>query len=154
MQLNSKDLLSMQQLSAAEIRLILDTAVGMKQAVLSGHKDHPSAGQIGGHAVLRNSTRTRLSFEMAAKFMEARRPAMFGPAAAACRKGPFGHRGHHRFDGHRLHRHAPPVPPARPRFLADRVRASVINRRRHGRHPTQCLQIFSPCGNTSASWKV
>lgn len=72
MLLKSKDLLGMQQLDREEIELILDTAATMKHSVLSGHK---KTTHLQGKSVVtlfyENSTRTRLSFEMAAKFMGA-----------------------------------------------------------------------------------
>lgn len=72
MQLSQKDLLGIQQLSADEIRLILDTAETMKMVLSANSK---KTAHLQGKSVItlfyENSTRTRLSFEMAAKFMGA-----------------------------------------------------------------------------------
>lgn len=72
MQLNHKDLLGMQELSADEIQLILDTAETMKMVLSANSK---KTAHLQGRSVItlfyENSTRTRLSFEMAAKFMGA-----------------------------------------------------------------------------------
>ncbi len=72
MQLKSKDLLGMKELAAEEIGLILDTAQMMKVAMTSGNK---KTSHLQGKSVVtffyENSTRTRLSFEMASKFMGA-----------------------------------------------------------------------------------
>jgi aspartate carbamoyltransferase catalytic subunit len=72
MQLSAKDLLGLKDLPAAEIQLILDTAATMKH-VLSSHNKKTS--HLQGKSVVtlfyENSTRTRLSFEMASKFMGA-----------------------------------------------------------------------------------
>jgi aspartate carbamoyltransferase catalytic subunit len=72
MQLSQKDLLGIQQLSAEEIRLILDTAETMKMVLAANSK---KTAHLQGKSVItlfyENSTRTRLSFEMAAKFMGA-----------------------------------------------------------------------------------
>ena len=72
MQLNSKDLLGMKELSNAEIKLILDTADTMKLVLQANSK---KTAHLQGKSVItlfyENSTRTRLSFEMASKFMGA-----------------------------------------------------------------------------------
>lgn len=72
MQLNHKDLLGMQELTADEIQLILDTAETMKMVLSANSK---KTAHLQGRSVItlfyENSTRTRLSFEMAAKFMGA-----------------------------------------------------------------------------------
>lgn len=70
--LRSKDLLGMQTLEPDEIALILDNAATMKRILDSGNK---KTAHLQGTSVItlfyENSTRTRLSFEMAAKFMGA-----------------------------------------------------------------------------------
>ena len=70
--LKSKDLLGMKELDKEEIELILDTAAMMKVALLSPNK---KTSHLQGKSVVtlfyENSTRTRLSFEMASKFMGA-----------------------------------------------------------------------------------
>ena len=70
--LRSKDLLGIQQLSADEIALILDTARTMRQVMDSGNK---RTAYLQGKTVVtlfyENSTRTRSSFEFAAKYLGA-----------------------------------------------------------------------------------
>jgi len=72
MQLRSKDLLGIKELSAEEINLILDTAETMKHVLSASSK---KTAHLQGKSVVtlfyENSTRTRLSFEMASKFMGA-----------------------------------------------------------------------------------
>lgn len=67
-----KDLLGLKDLSADEIRYILKNAQTMKYILLQNNKKTP---HLQGKSVItlfyENSTRTRLSFEMAAKFMGA-----------------------------------------------------------------------------------
>ncbi|MHB1485207.1 MAG: aspartate carbamoyltransferase catalytic subunit [Saccharofermentanales bacterium] len=69
---SSKDLLGLKDLPAQDIKLILDTAVNMKLVLSSGNK---KTSHLQGKSVItlfyENSTRTRLSFEMASKFMGA-----------------------------------------------------------------------------------
>lgn len=65
-----KDLLGIQELSAEDIYEILDLAAEMKEKVLSGDK---KTYHLQGKSVVtlfyENSTRTRLSFELASKYM-------------------------------------------------------------------------------------
>ncbi len=72
MQLKEKDLLGIQSLDPAEINLILDTAATMKRVLASSSK---KTAHLQGKSIItlfyENSTRTRLSFEMAAKYMGA-----------------------------------------------------------------------------------
>ncbi|MDD2441168.1 MAG: aspartate carbamoyltransferase, partial [Eubacteriales bacterium] len=72
MMLSQKDLLGIQMLSADEIRLILDTAETMKHVISASSK---KTAHLQGKSVItlfyENSTRTRLSFELAAKYMSA-----------------------------------------------------------------------------------
>lgn len=72
MQLINKDLLGIQELSREEIILILDTAETMKHVLSASSK---KTAHLQGKSVItlfyENSTRTRLSFEMAAKYMGA-----------------------------------------------------------------------------------
>jgi len=72
MQLDRKDLLGIQDLRADEIMLILDTAETMKHVLTANSK---KTAHLQGKSVItlfyENSTRTRLSFEMAAKYMGA-----------------------------------------------------------------------------------
>ncbi len=66
------DLLGLKELSADQIKHILDTAASMKEVVKSPNKKTP---HLQGKTVVtlfyENSTRTRLSFELAAKYMSA-----------------------------------------------------------------------------------
>jgi len=70
--LNKKDLLGIKELSKEEIKLILDTALEMKKIIKQNVKKVP---QLQNKSVVtlfyENSTRTRMSFELAAKFMSA-----------------------------------------------------------------------------------
>lgn len=72
MVLERKDLLGLRQMSAQEINGILDTAESMRQILKSGNKKTP---HLQGKSVVtlfyENSTRTRLSFELASKYMSA-----------------------------------------------------------------------------------
>jgi len=70
--LKSKDLLGLKELTAEEIEYILNTAKTMKLIVTSKNKKTP---HLQGKSIItlfyENSTRTRLSFELAAKYMSA-----------------------------------------------------------------------------------
>ena len=70
--LNNKDLLGLKDLSVEEISEILDTAAEMKKLILSGNKQ---SDLLKGKALVtlfyENSTRTRSSFELAAKYLGA-----------------------------------------------------------------------------------
>lgn len=72
MKLRNKDVLGLKELSADEITSILDTTEDMKEIVLS---DSKKVNYLRGKTVLtlfyENSTRTRVSFELAAKYMSA-----------------------------------------------------------------------------------
>lgn len=72
MNLVSKDLLGIEELTTEEMLLILDTAATMKQALRSGIR---KTSHLHGRSVVtlfyENSTRTRLSFELASKYMGA-----------------------------------------------------------------------------------
>ncbi len=72
MNLKSKDVLGLKELDAEEIELILETAKTMKHVVNSKNKKTP---HLQGKSIItlffENSTRTRLSFELAAKYMSA-----------------------------------------------------------------------------------
>ena len=72
MNLKSKDLLGLKELSAGEIEHILDTAKTMKYIITSNSKKTP---HLQGKSIItlfyENSTRTRLSFELASKYMSA-----------------------------------------------------------------------------------
>ncbi len=70
MTLLNKDLLGLNELTAEEIAEILDTAEMMKRVLTSGNK---KTSHLQGKSVItlfyENSTRTRLSFELASKYM-------------------------------------------------------------------------------------
>lgn len=70
MNLKSKDLLGLKDLSGQEIEYILDTAKTMKYVINSNSKKTP---HLQGKSIVtlfyENSTRTRLSFELASKYM-------------------------------------------------------------------------------------
>lgn len=72
MVLKSKDLLGLKDLTPEEIEYILNTAKTMKHILLSKNKKTP---HLQGKSVVtlfyENSTRTRLSFELASKYMSA-----------------------------------------------------------------------------------
>ncbi len=72
MKLRSKDILGLDHMEPEEIGLILDTAVDMKKIVTSKMK---RVNYLQGKTVItlfyENSTRTRVSFELAAKYMGA-----------------------------------------------------------------------------------
>jgi aspartate carbamoyltransferase catalytic subunit len=72
MNLKSKDLLGLRDISAEEIQYILDTAKTMKYIVTSNNK---KTAHLQGKSIItlfyENSTRTRLSFELASKYMGA-----------------------------------------------------------------------------------
>ena len=73
MNLKSKDLLGLKELSTEEIEYILDTAKTMKYVLNAKNKKTP---HLQGKSIItlfyENSTRTRLSFELASKYMYAR----------------------------------------------------------------------------------
>jgi len=72
MQLQHKDILGLQDMTAAEMRLILDTAVSHKQILSRPIKKVPILrGKSICTLFYENSTRTRTSFELAAKIMSA-----------------------------------------------------------------------------------
>ncbi len=70
--LKSKDVLGLKDMSAEEIEYILDTAKTMKYILTTNNKKTP---HLQGKSIItlfyENSTRTRLSFELASKYMSA-----------------------------------------------------------------------------------
>lgn len=82
-----KDLVSMTQLSEKDIEKILDNAAFMKQIVLSGNKKAP---HLQGKSIVtlfyENSTRTRMSFELASKYLGAA-SANISASASSVAKG-------------------------------------------------------------------
>ncbi|WP_027718146.1 aspartate carbamoyltransferase catalytic subunit [Desulfovirgula thermocuniculi] len=67
-----KDLLGLQDLSAEEIALVLDTAASMKEILSRPIKKVPALrGRVVANVFYEPSTRTRVSFELAAKYLSA-----------------------------------------------------------------------------------
>jgi aspartate carbamoyltransferase catalytic subunit len=139
--LNQKDLLGIQLLSADEIRLVLDTAETMKHVISASSK---KTAHLQGKSVItlfyENSTRTRLSFELAAKYMGAASANVSASSSSV-------NKGESLIDTVRtidqmgtdllIMRH--PQSGA-PHLIASRVRASVINAGDGmNEHPTQAL---------------
>lgn len=141
MQLQHKDLLGIQMLSADELTLILDTAATMKLVLKANSK---KTAHLQGKSVItlfyENSTRTRLSFEMAAKYMGA-------ASANIAASGSSINKGESLIDTARtIDQMATDVLIVRhpqsgaPHLIAPYVRASVINAGDGmNEHPTQAL---------------
>ncbi|MCQ2467156.1 MAG: aspartate carbamoyltransferase catalytic subunit [Clostridia bacterium] len=141
MGLKSKDLLGLKQLTADEIMEILETAKMMKM-VLKG--DNKKTSHLQGKSVVtlfyENSTRTRLSFELASKYM--------GSASAnITTSGSSVAKGESLLDTARtidsmgtdiiIMRHNQS---GAPHFLAPRINASIVNAGDGmNEHPTQAL---------------
>lgn len=82
-----RHLLSLEELSAEEIRLILDTAVRFKDAARdAGHKVPLLAGRTVANLFFENSTRTRTSFALAARRLGAD-TVDFSPSGSSLAKG-------------------------------------------------------------------
>lgn len=144
--LRTKDLLGLRQTSAEEIRTILDTADLMKLVIKSNNKKTP---HLQGKSVItvfyENSTRTRLSFEIACKYMSGTASNMSASVSSVAK-------GESLIDTARtldvmgtdvlILRH--PLTGA-PHLIAKNVRASVINAGDGtNEHPTQALlDMFS-----------
>ena len=136
-----KDLLGIKQLTAEEISGILDLAGEMKKVVLSNNK---KLDTLKGLSVVtlfyENSTRTRLSFELASKYMSSS-SANIAAAGSSVQKGES------LLDtGHTIDRMGTDVIIMRHQcsgaaaFLAKNVRAGVINAGDGmNEHPTQAL---------------
>lgn len=141
MNLRSKDILGLKDLSAEEIEYILNTAKTMKYILMSNNKKTPHlAGKSIVTLFYENSTRTRLSFELASKYMGAS-SANISVATSSVSKGET------LIDTGRtidmmgtdviIIRH--PMSGA-PHLLARNVKASVINAGDGmNEHPTQAL---------------
>jgi len=141
MALKRKDLLGLKGVSAQEIEEILTNAETMKQVVVSQSKKTP---HLTGKSVVtlfyENSTRTRMSFEMACKYMSAAAGNISASSSSVAK-------GETLIDTGRtldqmgtdviIIRH--PMSGA-PRLLAENVNASVINAGDGlNEHPTQAL---------------
>lgn len=139
--LRSKDLLGLRDVSAEEISEILSTAELMKMVITSNNKKTP---HLQGKSVMtvfyENSTRTRLSFEIACKFMSGTASNMSASSSSVAK-------GETLIDTARtldvmgtdvmILRH--PMSGA-PHLMARNVRASVINAGDGvNEHPTQAL---------------
>ncbi|HHV41364.1 MAG TPA: aspartate carbamoyltransferase catalytic subunit [Clostridiaceae bacterium] len=140
-QLTSQHLLGMQELSPAEINLILDTAFVMKNILSVQTK---KTAHLQGRSVItffaENSTRTRLSFDMACKYLGAT-TASIGASDSSIRKG------ENLYDTVKtlemmstdilVIRHSQS---GAPHYIAERIDASVINAGDGmNEHPTQAL---------------
>ncbi len=141
MTLNRKDLLGLRGVSAQEIECILKTAEAMKQVLLSNNKKTP---HLQGKSIVtlfyENSTRTRLSFELASKYMSAA-AANIAASASSVQKGETlidtGVTLDQMGTDVIIIRHPMSGAPA---LLARHVRASVINAGDGmNEHPTQAL---------------
>ncbi len=141
MKLKNKDLLGMKELEAEEIDEILRTAEMMKLVLTSGNK---KTSHLQGKSVVtlfyENSTRTRLSFEMASKFMGA-------SSANVAASGSSINKGESLLDTARtidvmstdiiVMRHSQS---GAPHYISKKVNASVINAGDGmNEHPTQAL---------------
>lgn len=136
-----QDLLGLRDLRAEEITHILDTAAEMKKVILSPNKKTTHlAGKTAVNLFYENSTRTRMSFELAAKYMSAN-------AANITASGSSVQKGESLADTARtidamaadllVMRHSMS---GAPHFIAPLVRASVINAGDGmNEHPTQAL---------------
>lgn len=141
MNLRNKDLLGLKELTAEEIEYILDTAKTMKYVVTSNSKKTPHLqGKSITTLFYENSTRTRLSFELAAKYMSA-------SAANITASGSSVAKGETLIDtGRTIDRMGTDVIIMRhpqsgaPHLLAQHVKAAVINAGDGmNEHPTQAL---------------
>ena len=139
MTLKRKDLLGLRDVSAREIESILTTADAMKQVLLSNNKKTP---HLQGKSIVtlfyENSTRTRMSFELASKYMSS---ATAQISASSVQKGETlidtGVTLDQMGTDVIIIRHPMSGAPA---LLAKHVRASVINAGDGmNEHPTQAL---------------
>lgn len=141
MNLKSKDLLGLKSISAGEIGYILDTAKTMKYVITSNNKKTP---HLQGKSIItlfyENSTRTRLSFELASKYMNASAANISASISSVAK-------GESLIDtGKTIDRMGTDVIVIRhpqsgaPHLLARNVKASVINAGDGmNEHPTQAL---------------
>lgn len=141
MLLKSKDILGLYGMGADEINLILDSAATMKQLLMQNAKKMP---HLQGKSIValfyENSTRTRLSFELAAKYLGATFSNL-GVSSSSVNKGETlldtGKTIEAMETDVVVIRH--PMSGA-PKFLADNFKGSVINAGDGTHeHPTQAL---------------
>ena len=146
MNLKGKDLLGLKDISAEEIEYILEMAKTMKMILITGNKKTP---HLQGKSIVtlfyENSTRTRLSFELASKYMGA-------SSANVASSGSSVAKGENLIDtGKTIDRMGTDVIVIRhpmagaPLLLAKNVNSSVINAGDgFNEHPTQALlDIFT-----------
>lgn len=139
--LSKKDVLGLKDMPVEDIKTILDTAKTMKYIITSNNKKSP---HLQGKSIItlfyENSTRTRLSFEMASKFMSAAAANVSASSSSVAK-------GENLIDTGKtidvmgtdviIIRH--PMSGA-PKLLAENVKASVINAGDGmNEHPTQAL---------------
>ena len=141
MNLKSKDLLGLKDMTAEEIEYILETAKTMKYVLTTNNKKTP---HLQGKSIItlfyENSTRTRLSFELASKYMSAS-AANISASSSSVSKGET------LIDtGRTIDRMGTDIIIIRhpmsgaPHLLARNVKASVINAGDGmNEHPTQAL---------------
>ena len=141
MALGTKDLLGLRGVSAAQIKEILDTAAQLKPVLMTKSKKTP---HLQGKSIVtlfyENSTRTRMSFELASKYMSAA-AANISASASSVAKGETlldtGRTLDHVGTDVIIIRH--PMSGA-PHLLAKHVRSAVINAGDGmNEHPTQAL---------------
>jgi aspartate carbamoyltransferase catalytic subunit len=136
-----KDLLGIEDLSADEIRLLLDSAVAFKGVVMRDVKKVPTLrGRTVVNLFYENSTRTRTSFELAARRLSAD-VLNFDVATSSVKKGEVLYDTVETIQAlgadYIVLRHSSS---GSPHFLARSVRASVINAGDGTHeHPTQAL---------------
>lgn len=136
-----KDLLGLRGLRRDEIEHILDTAVQMKKFLLEGQKRTP---HLQGKSIVtlfyENSTRTRMSFELASKYMSAASANIAAPSSSVCKGETLADTGRtlDRMGADILIMRHPMA--GAPHILARHVKAGVINAGDGmNEHPTQAL---------------
>ena len=150
-----KDLLGLRDTSAEDIMLILDTAVGMKKLLTQNLKKLPHLqGRTVTTLFYENSTRTRCSFELAAKYLGAG-TVNISASSSSVQKGETLIDTGRTLDAMKndviVIRH--PMGGA-PRLLAQNVRASVVNGGDGiNEHPTQALLDFYTMREKFGSFK-
>ena len=150
-----KDLLGLYETSAEDIMQILDTAVGMKKLLTQNLKKLPPLqGRTVTTLFYENSTRTRCSFELAAKYLGAG-TVNISASSSSVQKGETLIDTGKTLDAMKndviVIRH--PMGGA-PRLLAKNVRASVVNGGDGmNEHPTQALLDFYTMREKFGSFK-
>lgn len=150
-----KDLLGLYETSAEDIMQILDTAVGMKKLLTQNLKKLPHLqGRTVTTLFYENSTRTRCSFELAAKYLGAG-TVNISASSSSVQKGETLIDTGKTLDAMKndviVIRH--PMGGA-PRLLAKNVRASVVNGGDGmNEHPTQALLDFYTMREKFGSFK-